>query len=1400
MRIKDLVSFRKEDFFNGAVQTEWFYDTEKAKVIAGSYVFHGPKYYGVSAEDVNAGEHRLMDTASFSKTIADKLYSRAPGNCFVMTIAKYGTGKSHLAVCLGAAFSGDVEVANVVADNISAADSDIGTYIKQVNTKRNLVIVLNGMNNFNLDAEVLRCVRLSLARYGINDDLLKKLTKSYDVAKHFVDHTFEIYQSQFEHEAHKSGLLLDGVALKRHLISYVENESQVLAIINRVYKEINGDSIAWDRGLSAGDILLALQEELCGAEKPFNKILLLFDEFGRYIEYTAANPAIAGEAALQQIFEATQSANGNVVFVGFIQSELEAYLARIDKASNITRYLERYRSASENLFLSSNFETILANILKKSNPDFSRVVGGALERYENFFLKIKASLARWDRSSAKKSVWTSDNRYKQVILNGCYPLHPITVWLLAGLDAWMQQRSTLAFAAEMYESVAQSEIQNAYLSYVYPYQIVDSGIFGEMLNAEEKGLVSSQYCMLYRDILVKVGDKLTDLEKTILKSVLVINMGRMVFYDKDDAIHAIRLCSNCQEEDVQHALKSLEEMHGVVAFDDHAKKFDLIAEANGFNEFKRIFAKYRLGTKSSIDDIDEAARKFMTLDIPVETSFAQDHHISSTEWIFTKRLMDCGTITESFLRTEIRNVSENCDGEKARGSLIYAYCAGDASAEVARLSQLYRELDLKSYPIIILFLDDNEKEMLAALTVKKALQKFSATDKERFQKHLSDQLRIQNNKLCRKFTNCVSKRNMIGDAGLVNYAVRINALCSMRFGELYSKAVPFVFDGFENKSKVQANATLTTVCCYLYNRLLMNPQGYNALSSKDKNRVNSVLSVTAPHAWKVFDSNCHLVEPGNPVVLEIITEVVRTLEDGERHSVYQLFYKFEQAPYGMNENSISLLVSYFIAYHENRYLYYYGTERLMPKHWSSDKGKLKLPELRKIIIQKNANVDTDLVAELCEKIMANTNVAYCARLKQELADLITQEGESEANQYRIGQANTYLDEGIRLSKVVSDRQAKARAHVDALAKKFTILSFVKVFDLMPVIADTIEDGLSYTFNEAQKTAISQLQLDIQHMLAQQYLPALEMLSFRFEELSEYKKRYGRAADILRENGCDIYADATEQRIRAIETTLRAKQKYENALVDCKRDVAQSKNVCKFNDCSEMLLRLESWLAFFQNARDLSEEIAAPLIKQIEHAAEEVRKKKLDIGNEYAETIAAAEAAETVIQLRQISAKLSNLMQMQLDYTCQNMMIQVQTDIENAVRLIEDLPCDLDSLNEYIKAARYKESGNRCWKAIKQSADDLIEDLEEKQNIWVRRYIDEAEKSYQTMSVSECQRWLEKTASVPSYFRSAIIERLNKVKMLVEGQLHNSRVENLLAAYDELSSGEKETFKALLAER
>lgn len=302
MQIRELVQFSKERCFNGAVQTEWFYDKNRVKSVAESYVFHGPKYFGVSEKDVALGGHRLIDTASFALNIANKLNDEHPENNFVLTIAGYGAGKSHLAVSLAALFSGNNDLSQVVESNISLADAEIANKIIAVNQKKNLILVLNGMNNFNLDAEVLRCARLTLAQNNMDDSVLKGLTKSYNIASQFVEKTFAMCELQFESAAKSYGIDLKSNGLKEFILETIETRNDTLEIVNAVYTEITGDSISWDRGLSAGDILIELQSNLCGTNKPFNTFYYMAYK-DKYILCYFGNEKLAPKHVADNIFK-----------------------------------------------------------------------------------------------------------------------------------------------------------------------------------------------------------------------------------------------------------------------------------------------------------------------------------------------------------------------------------------------------------------------------------------------------------------------------------------------------------------------------------------------------------------------------------------------------------------------------------------------------------------------------------------------------------------------------------------------------------------------------------------------------------------------------------------------------------------------------------------------------------------------------------------------------------------------------------------------------------------------------------------------------------------------------------------------------------------------------------------
>ena len=898
---------------------------------------------------------------------------------------------------------------------------------------------------------------------------------------------------------------------------------------------------------------------------------------------------------------------------------------------------------------------------------------------------------------------------------------------------------------------------------------------------------------------MKIGDKLSDLEKTILKAVLVVNMGRMAFRDKDDAIMAIRYCSNVTEDEVKHALKSLEEMHGVVAFDEHAKTYDLIAEANGFNEFKRIFAKYRLGVKSTIDDLDEAVLTQISLITPVETSFGQDNQISTTEWGFARLLIDAAEISDSYLRSAIKSTTENCDGEKLRGVLIYAYCHENPEREIERITGLYKILGLKNYPIIILFLNDSEGEILTALTVKKALQKFSVADKERFRKHIADQQRAQNNKIIRKFTSSVAQRSMITETGIETYSVRINVLCTQCFARLFTKTVPFPFDGFENKVKTQAKGTLTSICVGLLNQTLMNSQVYSSLTPKDKNRVVAVMSTKSSHSWKIFDDNCRLVDPGHPIVRNIVSEVVQKLESGERYSVFALFGNYLLAPYGLNDNALALLVSYFVAYYGNRYTYSIANERLSERHWSDSKGKLKLPEIRKICIQKNANVNVDLVGELCKKILVTTAVEQCVTLKNELEALLLQEGETPENKLLVAQAKLHLDEGIRLRKVIYDKTASIQATIDELKKKFNVPAVIKVLGSIPTLSQFIEEGRPFIYSDNYRQVVENLRSEVKGILNKSYLLVIQKMKCDITQLSQYKSSYARYAKVLRENGMEELAVATEKRVQELETELLAKQHYESSLVECEKDLTLSGSVNKYRECEELRSKLSGWVTFFNNAKDLPVAVSGPLRVKIDEALAQLGARIEKITEEYQLTVGAVSDAKTVADLRRIDSKMDQLAQRQLPDEWTRNILVLRDSISKAIAFIESLPHDLDTLVHTIAQISENEYPH-CVVAIRYCAEAAKSDLEKAEKTWVDKYITVAEQSYQAMTPHECTTWIERTRTLPEYLGNESKQKYSRIKALIEHQLHAARVDGVLSMYDALTPNEKEEFKKLLARR
>ena len=195
MKLAEIVSFRKDLLFNGAVQLSWFEkDRKQAEKAAEHFVFHGPNYHGVVEEDFESS-HKLIDTASFALEILKRMTGETADEPFTLAVAGYGSGKSHLAITLASLLSNPKsEVAQKILSNLNMADASIGKRVQQIVAKISeqpyIVVAINGMQDFDLCSEIIRQVLFVLKQHRLDTTVLENLRPRFNSAIKFTESFF----------------------------------------------------------------------------------------------------------------------------------------------------------------------------------------------------------------------------------------------------------------------------------------------------------------------------------------------------------------------------------------------------------------------------------------------------------------------------------------------------------------------------------------------------------------------------------------------------------------------------------------------------------------------------------------------------------------------------------------------------------------------------------------------------------------------------------------------------------------------------------------------------------------------------------------------------------------------------------------------------------------------------------------------------------------------------------------------------------------------------------------------------------------------------------------------------------------------------------------------------------
>lgn len=869
MHLRDIVKFRNERLFNGAVNIDWFGAGDgRTKQAAEAFVFHGPDYHGVTQAEVGEEHgHRLQDTATFARAIVRQCYGldEVP---FTLAIAGYGTGKSHLGLTLAVLLSTPKgETAQNILKAIDGTDKGIGSEIRAVLQEADqpcLVIALNGMRSFDLTTEITQQIVRSLKTSGLDTRPLDDLRPRFAQAASLIQMANDEVRKELVRVCDVEGI--------DSILTSLEQQDELVYV--KVYDlfSAKGMPISALRGESVRDIIDVTVREYCGKGKPYRSLLILFDEFGRYTEFATIRSQIAGSGVLQDLFEGIQNNVGLACFAGFIQFELNSYVQRVapEYKNEILRYVTRYQTASR-VYLSINLETLIANLFEKENPkvlnqwfDKPKVSQESKDFIEN--------LNGWFPQSLNHSLWCDQARFHKVIRKGCWPLSPYSTWFLFHLAAagkHLQERSALALLGETFDRYSDQSIADVGTWSIAPVDFWSDALQQELLNSEEGGQQGS-ITHAYASVDARHGAGLKVELKQLLRAVVLASKMGLRAEDRSDGIRALSELAGVESIAAEKGIRLLMEEFNVLEWDEAFKAFDILSDAIPRTEF---LAFLRTAVASTFDEAGKASLFASKASIwcellgDLDCDFAEEHKITTREWRY-----QAVTTNLDLLLLQLRMAADRWSVaigvDESRGTVIYCYVEPSRNPEVVAsdvataLRASAQKSEVKAMPIIVVLLCD-ENGTLGQTMAELAIlsESISEIDRVRFGNLIPAHVEKNRQTITANIAGMIKRRLFITGIKDQVQAQRLSRLGTELFEKIYERPVKFPFDGFSTSKGNAADS-----CQDLTSELLIGKLDYDAVMSKPirtKNRAITVLK----DSWGIFSTDGSIrTRPTDPIV------------------------------------------------------------------------------------------------------------------------------------------------------------------------------------------------------------------------------------------------------------------------------------------------------------------------------------------------------------------------------------------------------------------------------------------------------------------------------------------------------------------------------------------------------
>lgn len=1400
MELGNILEFRRDLYFEGAVQADWFYSKEKAAKVAENFVFHGKKYFGT--EEQETGSKKRIDTISLVEELLEKM-SDDHTNALTLAIADYGTGKSHLAVTLGQLFSGKYympETYNKILSNISSIDFDAAEHIRSMTDERNFVLVINGMRDFNLHSEILKAAQKSLRLYGLPDDGLKKINRALETAEVFFRRNSTNSIALFEEKAKSFGWNEIGDTLIKKIEDNLMTDETAFDIVNSVYMEINGQEIRWDEGLSASNILEMLISEYCGMNGKFEHIILLFDEFGRYLEYASGvNAAKSGDSALQQIFEVAQNAEGVLQVINFIQSDIKTYLQRVDQTKNISRYIGRY-DASDKYYISSNLETVFANLIqRKDKIAFEENVVAWQKNNEDVWKDIFEKLNRW---IVTKGMWKDYSLFRKVVVEGIYPMHPISTFMLTQLSDYLQNRSSLTLISQYIENSKNVDIAN-HSFLIMPETLMTGDLYTEMLAAEQEGKQPSQQCIRYDNIIRKYQDKLSEKSLAVLRSNLILRILRFRTKDYNDAKEALSLCCGFSMSEIEEELKWLENEYAVLGFDDHAGCFDFMEDSTGAHDFK-LFKK-RLLAGASIDKSILQSVKIKEIAGVLEkqtTNFALQHKITTNEWLFEQELYAIEEFDQSKVRTYLESWKTAISSTTAKGRLVWLYVNKDTEASyLERAKELVRQFS--NTPIIVMLLNDLDNRLYESLLEYDVLDRLDDINRNKYDRYYQADYEQAENNLKDEFSELKKQRIQLGADGIEEIKARIPMFLTSVFDSIYPSAISFTFDGFITKGN-NIGGKGGAYYCSIVKMLLSNTVNETTIhnfASDVRNRIEALLMTSNATSWKCIDKDYRVIPPEDTKVRKVYDDILEKISKNQEFACINIFKEYCRPPYGMSEDVVVLMIAVICANMNYCLRFKYNDSLININSWKElvvikDK-KIDINVVKKsAFVMVDAGAVTDKYVRFFKRIQSNKNISEISLLERILLDMKEVDEIPEALETQYLLSMKYLNSGKRANNEWRTCINEINKCLDLAIEKKDLYDALKGLQLVKDIPySKIFKDNGYEVDAESRATVKELEIKLTDEVDQQIETYVgNMRCKTIEGVNTFRNHNNKLQTMLIDVGFDDYASQINKRKEAILGNVNEIRSYQELRVDCKKYLEGSQitkyetyvNFCRYLKTGEELQgRIEKHADMFGKDLQKIQNDISDRVEILRKNCDRIKQDMSDIWDDLYE-VKNIEDVEILIN------NITTVLQKGISDVDQKDFEDLRENLQELLNDINDIKGLDSSRNEFnVKAEsmikKYETSDYEfdVLDILKTIISNVENELDKKEHYWINNSLTLEDKSRGAV-----HRWKEKIKYLPKYLSQETIEKVKLLDSEADKIISEGKIEDVIFYFDRLDNDEK----------